>query len=126
MSMSHMYFELRGPQKQIRMSPSRPLPTPIDAVISREEFLLLRDIYSGSIESKIHVTLYRLLHGAFFGPSIPNITLRLGMLLFAECYLPSDHSTNRVEQNIQRLLGGLQVMKPESIDEKGFFCPHFY
>jgi hypothetical protein len=70
-----------------KADPSRPPPTPIDAVIPHEEVLLLHFLYDKNgyhkREKAILGDFFKKL-GAYFGPSIPNSqSLRLRMLYLA-------------------------------------------
>jgi hypothetical protein len=81
-----------GPNTQRKLEPSRPPPTPFDAVIEPEEVLLLDFLYTDKILQTgfRHRLLYIIkffAQDSIFGPSIRCQTLRYAMLAVAECQL---------------------------------------
>ena len=111
-----------GFRKEAKLSPSRPPPTPIDAVIDPEEVLLLQYIYSGANGNpfSFHLGIGTLL-GASFGPSIPQLPLRNAMLAFAEFLLPSGRSFERLNIFYNRVYETLSVKNSSKIDEGDVF-----
>jgi hypothetical protein len=87
----HPCYKLLGPNTQSKLDPSRPPPTPSDAVIEPEEALLLDFIYTEKIlrvetrfSSRTLFLLKFFAKDTVFGPSIRCPTLRYAMLAVAE------------------------------------------
>jgi hypothetical protein len=88
----HPCYKLLGPNTQSKLDPSRPPPTPSDAVIEPEEVLLLDFIYTEKILetsfwSRMLFLLKFFAKDTVFGPSIRCPTLRYAMLVVAESSL---------------------------------------
>jgi hypothetical protein len=82
-------YKLLGPNTESKLEPSRPPPTPYDAVIEPEEVLLLDYLYTEKILETgfLRRLLYSLkffAQDSVFGPSIRCRTLRYAMLAVAE------------------------------------------
>jgi hypothetical protein len=72
---------------EARLSPSRLIPTAIDAIITAEDRLLLAFAYSGLGDHFLLNTLLKFL-GAEFGPSMPNDSLRHATIAYSAQSLP--------------------------------------
>ena len=83
---------------------------------------MLQYIYSGANTNmfSFHLGICTLL-GASFGPSIPQLPLRNAMLAFAEFFLPSGRSFERLNIFYNRAYETLSVKNSSEIDEGDVF-----
>jgi hypothetical protein len=106
------------PKRESSLEPSRPPPTPIDAVIEPEEVLLLEYIYTenGGRTIDMHALYLQILkflaRDSVFGPSISHRPLRYATLAIAEYFLATMNFTSRCEHYIQLAVSAL-VANPQ-------------
>lgn len=78
-----------GPNTYRRLSPSRPIATPIDCTLTPEEGLLLQYAYAGPIKWDSLLSFFRVL-ASNYGPSLPTSALRSAVLASAAYALPAE------------------------------------
>jgi hypothetical protein len=108
----------------MHIEPSRPVPTPIEGVISSEEVLLLQYGYSGEWPGGLWsmTALFRML-ATEYGASISSAPLRHAMLAFCAERLPRPHFVV-VEHHTQQVRHYLmeRLRTPDVICDADFFA----
>lgn len=114
-------FKLYGPKTEARLSPSRPIPTAIDAVISAEDVLLLQ--YAYSEQYGVHWSFIQTLP-CEYGHTIEFAPLRHAVLAYAAGELPHDQFHERSQyhscQTYEMLINKLD--SAETITESDVFA----
>jgi hypothetical protein len=94
-------IKLPGPKAAAQLSPSRPIPTAIDAVITAEEGLLLTFAYSRPSRFVCLNAFFKIL-AIEYGPSISNSSLRHAVLARTAVGLPSTQRLQILEDHKQQ------------------------
>jgi hypothetical protein len=107
--------KVRGRKTEAQLSPSRPIPTAVDAVITAEEGLLLMFAYSNPTRFGYLNALFKML-AKEYGPSISNSSLRHAVLARAARGLPSPErsqiSDDHKQQAAQALARKFEAKTP--------------
>jgi hypothetical protein len=115
--------KLLGEKTAARLSPSRPVPTAIDAVLPPEDGLLLSFVYSGEKTSSQFTGLCRVF-ATEYGAAISSESLRHAMLARAAIYLPPADFSQRHEHHKQSAWRALikKTQNQEAINEADVFA----
>ena len=101
----------------------RPIPTPVDAVISSDDELLLEYSYSNRSSFDWMTAFFRFL-AVEYGPAIPSETLRHAILSYSALELPEGRFLTRSEDHERKAWRALirKISEPAGITEADVFA----
>jgi len=76
--------KLWGPKKEGQVSPSRPIPTPIDSVVDPNDVVLLQYAYDDEIYANLASAALFRTFSIVYGPSLSSVSLRYAVLACTE------------------------------------------
>lgn len=101
-------IKLPGPRTAARVAPSRPLPTPIDAVIRDEDVVLLEYAFSldDGLTYKMSTALFKLIRSQY-GSTIQQTSLRQAMLAWCAYHLRREEFRSRGDEHKRQATSAL-------------------